>query len=155
MLSRYEKTLRELREKEESLAKARLDLKAELQASESSTPEFAATISLLGSPTAAVSPDSGLGPATRTPDGASSRPTSMPRADVRADADAARGRMGSDVVAADLMGARRDGPWMLETLGLSQVRRDFECSGQLSPAPRHRERLIISFAASFPRVSVP
>ncbi|CAM9627423.1 unnamed protein product, partial [Laminaria digitata] len=91
----YDKIARDVREKEESLAKARLDLNAELQA--------AGGVSIAAAP----SPRTPLPP----PSPGDVRGVSTPAPLSPGDSVSGRGGPGS---------VRRDGPWVLESLGLGQ-----------------------------------
>lgn len=93
-LSRCDKLTREVHEKEESLAKARVDLTAELQASGGSS----------------IGQEQSLPPDNLTGARGHSSGTA-PSLDLSGDDSSAKGTGG----------VRLDGPWVLESLGLQQV----------------------------------
>ena len=117
---RYDKIGREVREKEESLAKARLDLNAELQAAGGVSVAAAPSPQ---TPSAAAAGFSGRAAAGVVPPlspGGGGASTPIPLSP----GDSVSGRGGGSGAA-----VRRDGPWVLESLGLGQQvrgnKRDF------------------------------
>lgn len=109
---RYDKIARDVREKEESLAKARLDLNAELQAA-GGVSIAAAPSPRTPLPVAAAGAFSGRAATAglEPPSPGDGRGVSTPAPLSPGDSVSGRGGPGS---------VRRDGPWVLESLGLGQ-----------------------------------
>lgn len=111
---RYDKIGREVREKEESLAKARLDLNAELQAAGGVSVAAAPSPHTPSAAGAAFSERAAAGVESPLSPGGRGALTQIPLSP----GDSVSGRGGGSGAA-----VRRDGPWVLESLGLGhQVR---------------------------------
>lgn len=113
---RYDKICREVREKEDLLTKIRLELDSEVLASGASASEYSAPMPSTKTPTAAVSRAIGATVVGEGRPGATPMPTSVPTTDSSGADSPARA-----IAANESDGARRDAPWVLETLGLSQA----------------------------------
>ena len=107
--ARYDKIAREVREKEESLAKARLDLSAELQAAGGVSAAAAPSPRTPLAPVGAFSGRAAAGVEPPSSPGGGGVSTPIPLSP----GDSVSGRGGSGPV-------RRDGPWVLDSLGLGQ-----------------------------------
>lgn len=139
LLARYDKIAREVAEKEDNLSKARNDLKAEVQASAGASivqePPPPSPSPSRSSPSPSLSPSA----ATSITEGGSNTLSEGSRTDAQqqsrsrapssdtTDHASKRGKASSDHVADTAVfpaggatSVRRDGPWVLESLGLGQ-----------------------------------